>query len=503
MEKEMKKLVNDAEIHIDQKKADELRKLQHTKASLPNWIFFTGKNKDKKSVDVTRLSKAIYQKYGKTWQLIINNKGKFEFYQYNHELGYWYLSNVEMIQTPVTDYLKKYHIWSQSAENQTMQLLRSSLKKDIKDYRFFNYEAPNLVNFQDSVLDLTTMETLSHKANYRFTGVVPYPIKGMNKDKTTLAEKWLVETLGKDGALTLMQYIGYMFYPTYSTVQAVMFLYGKGGDGKDHIFSLIRRIIGADYVKNFRLNDLAGENSRFNVVELKGKRVNLISEIDEKEKLYAINTGLIKNLTGGGQISAQQKGLKSEDFYPHAKILIAVNDLPKTNDTSTGWVRRLYILKAHKIKGFESKYPSFGDDMSNISNDDLASLALKCIYLYQQQVKAEKERKGQYIRLSESKEAKEDKKEYIKNSDIVQSFIDDKHYTVTHNEKDFIFKDNFYNSFKKWCEDFGFGVIDYNDLNRQMKNKDFNDKRKVRNGSRKLAWLGILDHGSIKMDDAN
>lgn len=465
----------------------------------PSWVKLDDNNKP--HVKPAVLSKTIYQKYKDRWKLLLDQKGRLKFWEYSNIEGKWFPSNIDMIQAKISKELNDNYLWSASAENQTLQNLKGLLKQDAINKPVFNNEVPNIANFKDCVLKLSTLECMPHSPAYNLTTVTPYKIQNADKSKITEVEKWLIETLHKDGALTLMQYIGYMFYPSYNPVQAVMFLIGKGGDGKDHILSLIGRLLGDDNTKSFTLPDLAGKDSRFNGIELKWKKANLVSEINEEEKKKVLNTGAIKRYSSGGKISAQVKGGSSEDFYPHAKMVIAVNDMPKTNDDSIGWLRRLYILKAHKIKGFENKYPNFGDSMEKIKDDDLASFTLKCIVLYQKQLKEEKKRNGQYIRLHEGDESLTLKKDYLKNNNLVKLFFDTKHYTITHNKKDFVLKDDLYNSFKKWCIDFGFELLNIAEFNEKMINEGFDPKSRDRTSRGRLSsWRGIKDHGSINID---
>ena len=483
---------------MDQAKSDVFNKDVAKKHSFPVWIYHDEQS-GKKTVKPSLLSRTLYQKFKEKWKLLLDEKGKLHFWQYSNNEGKWYPSNLDMIQAEVSKELNTNNIWSASAENQTLQNLKGLLKQDAINYPIFNNESKDVVNFQDCVLQLSTLKFLPHSPYYNFTTITPYEIKGANPNEKNEVEKWLIETLREDGALTLMQYIGYMFYPSYNPFQAVMFLVGKGGDGKDHILALINRLLGNDNTKSFSLPDLAGKDSRFNSIELKWKKANLVSEISEEEKKKILNTGTIKRLSGGGKISAQVKGGNSEDFYPHAKMVIAVNDMPKTNDDSIGWVRRLYILKAHKIKGFENKYPNFGNNMEKISDKDLASFALKCIILYQKQLKAERKRAGQYMRFHEGQESIELKEDYLKNNDLLKLFFEYKHYTITHNKKDYVFKDNLYTAFKKFCDDFGFERISITEFNEKMTAKGFDPKtRNVTSTGRKLStWRGIKDHGSI------
>ena len=57
------------------------------------------------------------------------------------------------------------------------------------------------------------------------------------------------------------------------------------------------------------------------------------------------------------------------------------------------------------------------------------------------------------MRFHEGQESIELKEDYLKNNDLLKLFFEYKHYTITHNKKDYVFKDNLYTAFKKFCDD--------------------------------------------------
>jgi putative DNA primase/helicase len=124
-------------------------------------------------------------------------------------------------------------------------------------------------------------------------------------------------------------------------------------NGKSCFLNLLKKFVGIDNITSTELDTLL--TSRFEITKLHKKLVCTMGETDFSEMT---KTSIIKRLTGGDLIGFEYKNKTPFDDNNYAKILIATNNLPATNDKSIGFYRRWLIVDFKnklKKKGFEIK----------------------------------------------------------------------------------------------------------------------------------------------------
>jgi len=82
-------------------------------------------------------------------------------------------------------------------------------------------------------------------------------------------------------------------------------------------------------------------------------------------------TSILKKLVGGDVIGFEKKGKDPFDEYNYAKIIIASNSLPSTEDTSDGFMRRWHIID------FPNEFPEGKDIVNSIPEIEYNNLAKK------------------------------------------------------------------------------------------------------------------------------
>ena len=98
-------------------------------------------------------------------------------------------------------------------------------------------------------------------------------------------------------------------------------------------------MIRKENTSNRSLQEL-GEGG-FSLVSLYNKNANITNELPKRALTDA---GIIKQLTGGDIIEANQKFKNSIQFVNHAKLISACNEVPETPDMSNGFFRRAIII---------------------------------------------------------------------------------------------------------------------------------------------------------------
>ena len=83
-------------------------------------------------------------------------------------------------------------------------------------------------------------------------------------------------------------------------------------------------------------------NNRFAPANLYRKLINV--DADLSDKTLKGNTGILKKLTGGDELEAEEKYKKAFSFVNHAKPIFSCNTIPETDDETDAFFRRLIII---------------------------------------------------------------------------------------------------------------------------------------------------------------
>lgn len=137
--------------------------------------------------------------------------------------------------------------------------------------------------------------------------------------------------------LVLEEILGYIFISN-TMLQKAFILKGYGANGKSTFLDVIKELVGVENVAAVGLEELV---ERFKRSALVDKLVNISSELPETNLK---NLHIFKKLVTGDIIDAEFKGKDSFTFQNTAKLIFSANELPKMNDTSEGFLRRLLII---------------------------------------------------------------------------------------------------------------------------------------------------------------
>lgn len=411
-------------------------------SSRVDWIKVDDENPNKRKVLYDKLGEYIYQKYKNVW-LMLTNEDKSEFWEYlplTHNYSgdksrqdiaktqvVWQLSDIERVRTKVHQELKKHGLWSAKASKDTLAYIKEELACNSKTKAAtVGRVKSNKILFADGMLEFdlngTThvFENSSERphqfAKYYFTDFCDYSIKDAAKADNINA--WFAETF-KDSARTLKQFIGYSYFTTYEPIQAYLIIKAGGGDGKSTTIKFIENMFPLSEVSHVSLQALtqSEKNSKnFSLAELQGKRLNARDDIT---KDFIQDVSQLKTLTGGGSISASRKFKNETQFSNYAKLLFACNSLPSFRDSSRGWGRRAYIITAHNIPNFNTKY-----DMQDLLNER-GAFAIECIKEFCDWMKQEQTKNKEFAELYRSQDTQNEVDDWKRENDPIQLFIDE------------------------------------------------------------------------------
>lgn len=222
----------------------------------------------------------------------------------------------------------------------------------------------NVIVFKEGAVNIETGETFEPKPDVFYTSCIPHKL-GTCED-TPIIDKLFEDWVG-DKAITLLENLAYLMYDGYP-IHIVQAFPGSGSNGKGVYSKLIGAFAGSDNVVATGLELLA--NSRFETAKLYKKKVALISETDSN----TLNkTAMFKALSAGDRVPGEFKGVNGFSFENTAKLIMTSNALPKTNDRTDGFYRRVLVTP------FCNKFKGGVDIMATIPEEEYENMLYKCI----------------------------------------------------------------------------------------------------------------------------
>jgi phage/plasmid primase, P4 family, C-terminal domain len=325
-----------------------------------------------------------------------------------------------------------------------------------KHFSELNNHPASYINFKDCMLNVQTMERITHDAKYLSINQIPFryaDIKraGLGKE----IEKFFdfIFSSAEDREMFL-EYAGLCF-TTDTRQQRFLTMCGLGGTGKSVLIRLLENAVGIGNISNVSMQELS---KRFSTSLLVGKTLNSCADLSLG---MLVDSSVIKKLLGEDFVVAEYKGKDGFMFKNYSKLLFSTNMLPTiTAERTNGFYRRLLILKM--------------DRLPNKPDPELASKLMKeppyFIYLAVNALHTLYNR-GSILVSENSKQAVA---QMWKDSDVVQAWLDDC-CTVDSNLK--IERGKAYNSFNKYCEETERQSLTRNGFFKALRTKNFAEVR--------------------------
>ena len=222
------------------------------------------------------------------------------------------------------------------------------------------------IQFKNKAYSLNTQKIYDVTPDYFFTNPIPWELGTM--EDTPVMDKLFKEWVGEKYVQDLYEVIAYCCYRSYP-IQTMVCLYGHGRNGKSQYLKIADKFLGLKNICSTELDLLTGTNSsRFEIFKLYKKLACMLGETN-----FGIlsSTSMLKKLVGGDVIGFEKKGKDPFDEYNYAKIIIASNSLPSTDDSSDGFMRRWNIID------FPNEFPEGKDIISSIPEVEYNNLAKK------------------------------------------------------------------------------------------------------------------------------
>lgn len=204
------------------------------------------------------------------------------------------------------------------------------------------------VNLNNTLLTITSrqgeMQNLisegPHNPNILCTYVLPFDY---NKDaKCPQWEAFLNKVLpDTKQQLIVQEYIGALFIPNGHgglKVEKLLILFGTGANGKSVFAEVITALIGKENVSHTSLNDLT--NKEYYRASIKDTVLNYCTELSPT----GMNIGVLKQFISGEPLPARHPYGMPMTLHQYAKAIVNTNELPKSNETTHAYFRRLLLI---------------------------------------------------------------------------------------------------------------------------------------------------------------
>jgi putative DNA primase/helicase len=222
---------------------------------------------------------------------------------------------------------------------------------------------PLLVGCTNGVVNLTTGELRPGRREDRVTMTT-----GVAYDPDAQCPTWLrfIESVfdGEEMRAFIQRVAGYVL--TGVTREQVWFLcHGSGSNGKSTFIDTLSRALG-EYGGDTPADTLCSKGSfgggaaSPDVAALVNRR---LVTCNETEELGRLNAGKVKHLTGGSPVTARPLYGHPFTYLPTAKIVLTTNHLPKVDDESEGFWRRVRLIPFTRHFSIEDRDDQLGEKL--------------------------------------------------------------------------------------------------------------------------------------------
>lgn len=269
---------------------------------------------------------------------IIHGQGRF--WQYKD--GIW-------TEIPLPQIRRAIVMLADDPKNQYFQVTSSSVASVadlIRDHRTVadaKFDAnPDILVFNDCVLDLNTFKTRPHDPKDYATSKLPF-----NYDPNATSAAWSKWAQRIDPELVsyLEEYAG-LCMTTDQRFEKMVWLVGPPNCGKGTFILAVQTALGVSRWTTLSPSDIG---NRFGLVNLAGKTLAIAAESPPIKTQNCID--VVDRIVSGEPIRVEQKGQPSYDLTPRCKLLCAMNVKPAVSNPDSGIFRRTDVVPMPALNG--------------------------------------------------------------------------------------------------------------------------------------------------------
>ena len=201
-----------------------------------------------------------------------------------------------------------------------------------------------LFNCKNGTLDLRTGQFRSHRRGDLITKLAPV---AYNPDADCPRwQQFMNEVMAgnQDKVAFLQRAVGYCLTGD-TREQCLLGLFGQGGNGKSTFLETLKDMMGQDYARQAARDTFTHRGIGQIPQDLAGMRGSRLVTLPDFEKGVRLNEALIKQVTGGDQISARHMYKGQFTYRPTYKLWLMGNHKPEIQDATHGMWRRIHLIE--------------------------------------------------------------------------------------------------------------------------------------------------------------
>jgi putative DNA primase/helicase len=268
------------------------------------------------------LAEYIMQNY----YFILNHK---QLYMYNN--GVYTPNGDQFIQAYVAKVLG-----NRFRSNHLKEVLQYIYAKLANDTTKFD-TSTRYINCENGLLEWQTGRLIPHNPNFHSS--IRIPLHYDPNATCPSIQTFLGQVLPIECHELALEMFGYCLLPTTKLEKAFL-LTGTGANGKSVFLKLLKAFIGSRNTSAESLHDIA--ENRFRPANLTGKLANICADLNSH---CLPDSSQFKKLVSGDDMSVERKNVASYEFNNFARMFFSANELPRSADSSNGYIRRWVILR--------------------------------------------------------------------------------------------------------------------------------------------------------------
>lgn len=260
-------------------------------------------------------------------------------------------------------------LWSTHEKREVLERIR-----ELTPALDSNFDADlDIINMTNGLYNWRTGEFKPHTPDY--PSRIQIPIKYDPNARCPTIEKLFEIVIKPMDIPKVIEFIGYCLYRKYP-IQKVFILLGPGGTGKSFLIDVIQSFVGEE--NSFSISPQELTTDRFAAADLYRKLLNAMPDVGDAK---LAQTALLKALTGrSDKVRGQRKFQDPFEFINFAKMLFGFNSLPETADKTSGFYRRIEIIRMEHVLGDKELSKEFIDKITSPEElSGLFNLAIKTL----------------------------------------------------------------------------------------------------------------------------
>lgn len=217
---------------------------------------------------------------------------------------------------------------------------------------------PRYIGLKSKIYDIESDSLLDYNPKIVLKNRIPYDYDSAAYDQTVDTVFGKITCKDDNLRLLLEEMIGYCLYRKKSFGKT-FFLTAGGENGKSTFLDMIKTMLSRENIATLEPADF---ERRFVNAQLFGKLANIGDDISSN---YRENSSIFKKLVTGESIMVENKGETPFILDNYATLIFCTNEMPRINDQSHGFMRRLVIIP------FNAKFSASGPDYDPFIKDKL------------------------------------------------------------------------------------------------------------------------------------